>query len=273
MNARLVCALAITLALTACSRSESPAPAAETPPPAAHAATPGESTGESAAIQAALSNPSRFAGDAGEDAWRKSADVLAFMNVQPGMHVVDYLAGGGYYTELLSMLVGPEGRVYTYNNAEYTKYSGDTPAKRYANNRLGNVVTVTGAPESLAIEPSSLDAALFVQSYHDLHWKSKDWTPTDPAKSLAALVAALKPGATVVVVDHVAVAGSDPAVVVDSLHRIDPALVRKEFEAAGLVFDAESSILANSADDHTKSVFDESIRHKTDQFVYRFRKP
>lgn len=272
MNIRLASALIIATSLAACGRSETPAPHAEAPPASAPAAaTPPPDT---SAIKAAVENPSRFAGDASEDAWRKSADVLAFMNLEPGMHVVDYLAGGGYYTELMSAVVGPQGRVYAYNNDAYAKYSGDTPAKRYADNRLPNVVVVTGAPETLAIEPASLDAALMAQSYHDLHWKSKDWTPaTDPAKSLAALVAALKPGATVVVVDHVAVAGTDPARSVDAMHRIDPAVVRKDFETAGLVFDAESPLFQNATDDHTKPVFDESIRHKTDQFMYRFRKP
>ena len=271
MNIRLASALIVAVSLAACGRSETPAPQAEAPPAPVPPAT---SQADTSAIATALANPSRFAGDAADDTWRKSADVLAFMNLEPGMHVVDYLAGGGYYTELLSSIVGPQGRVYAYNNDAYAKYSGDTPAKRYADNRLPNVVVVTGAPETLAIEPASLDAALFVQSYHDLHWKSKDWTPpTDPAKSLAALVAALKPGATVVVIDHVAAAGTDPATSVDATHRIDPAVVRKDFEAAGLVFDAESQVFQNPADDHTKSVFDESIRHKTDQFMYRFRKP
>lgn len=269
-NIGIACALTIAASLAACGRTEQPAPQADAP---AVTAPPAVAQPDTSAIQAALTNPARFAGDAGEDAWRKSADVLAFMNVESGMHVVDYLAGGGYYTELLSAVVGPEGRVYAYNNDAYAKYSGDTPAKRYAANRLPNVVVVTGAPETLAIEPASLDAALMVQSYHDLHWISKDWTPTDPAKSLAALVAALKPGATVVVVDHVAPAGADPAKSVDAMHRIDPALVRREFEAAGLVFEAESPVFRNAADDHTKPVFDESIRHKTDQFMYRFRKP
>jgi len=57
------------------------------------------------------------------------------------------------------------------------------------------------------------------------------------------------------------------------VHRIDPAVVRREVEAAGFKFDGESKILANPADDHSKAVFDPSIRHHTDQFIYKFRKP
>jgi predicted methyltransferase len=224
------------------------------------------------AVQTALAAPDRFAGDREEDAWRKSAQVLALLDLKPGMHVIDYLAGGGYNTELLSRIVGPSGRVYAYNNPPYAKYAGDTPAKRYANHRLLNVVEVGGAPETLDLPPHSLDAALFVQSYHDLHWRPKDgsWN-TDPAKSLAQLAKAMKPGATVVVVDHVAAAGSDPAASVDALHRIVPAVLRKDFEAAGFRFDSSSDVLRNPADDHTKAVFDPAVRHHTDQVVYVFR--
>lgn len=271
-----ISSLLVACTLAACGQSQqnaqqSAAPAVpdEKPAIAAPAAAPAADT---AVIQAALSNPNRLASDTEEDAWRKASDVLSFLNVRPGMHVIDYLSGGGYYSELLSSIVGPTGQVIAYNNPAYAKFAGDKVAQRYADNRLPNVTQLTTPPEQLDLPPNSLDAALFVQSYHDLHWVSKDWTPTDPAQSLAKLVPALKSGAVVVVVDHVANAG-DPAKTVADLHRIDPAVVRREFEAAGLVFDAESPMFSNPADDHSKAVFDPSIRHKTDQFVFRFKKP
>jgi predicted methyltransferase len=49
--------------------------------------------------------------------------------------------------------------------------------------------------------------------------------------------------------------------------------VRKEIEAAGFVFEAQSDALKNIDDDHSRSVFDSSSRGRTDQFVFRFRKP
>jgi predicted methyltransferase len=265
----LATATLLTLSIAACARQEAPAPAPAAP------ASPAPTQSADGAFQAVLSNPNRFASDAAEDVWRKSPEVLAFLDVQPGQHVLDYLAGGGYYTELLSGVVGPNGRVYAYNNPEYVKYSGDVPGRRYANNRLPNVAVLSGAPEALTLDPASLDAVLFVQTYHDLHWRAKDgsWTPTDPAQSLARVVSALKPGGVAVVVDHVAATGADPADSVDATHRIDPAVVKREFEAAGLVLDAESPVFENATDDHTRPVFDEPIRHKTDQFMYRFRKP
>ncbi len=272
-----VSSLLLACTLAACGQSQqnaqqSTAPAASPENPATPAPT-AMPVADTAAIQAALSNPNRLAGDAEEDAWRKAPEVLSFLGVQPGMHVIDYLSGGGYYSELLASIVGPQGRVIAYNNPAYAKYSSEKTAQRYVDNRLPNVTPTTIAPEQLDLPPNSLDAALLVQSYHDLHWISEDWTPTDPAQSLAKLVPALKPGAVVVVIDHVAAAGGDPAQTVDALHRIDPAVVKREFEAAGLVFDAESPLFANPDDDHRKAVFDPSIRHKTDQFMYRFRKP
>lgn len=263
----------VVLAFAGCGKSQQEAQ----PPAAAPTATTqsGAPAADATTVQAAFTAPNRFAADSSEDSWRKSAEVLTFFDVQPGMHVIDYLAGGGYYTELLSTLVGPQGQVVAYNNAEYAKYAGDKPTQRYANNRLPNVVQLSGQTDEIALEPTSLDAALFVQSYHDLYWRPKDgsWKPVDPAQSLAKLVSALKPGAVVLVIDHVATPGGDTSQTVDALHRIDPAVVKRDFEAAGLVFDSESPILGNPADDHTKVVFDPAVSHKTDQFVYKFRKP
>lgn len=259
--------------LLACSK-----PQQETSPPESAQATAPEPAAapaaDAAAIDAAIANPNRLAGDKEQDSWRKPAVVLNYLELRPGMSVLDYMSAGGYYTELISNVVGPQGRVIAYNNAEYLKFAEDQPAKRYGDNRLANVAQLTTTVEDAPLDPASLDAALFVQSYHDLYWKSKDgsWPATDPARALAKVVPALKPGAVVVVVDHVAAAGGDPAVTVDATHRIDPAVIKRDFEAAGLVFDGESTQFQNPADDHTKPVFDDSIRHKTDQVIYKFRK-
>ena len=107
-----------------------------------------------------------------------------------------------------------------------------------------------------------------------MYWRPADgaWNRTDPKVMLSKLHAALKDDGVVVVQDHVAKPGGDAAQIVDKLHRIDPALVRRDFEAAGFKFDGESGTLKHEADDHTKLVFDPAIQGKTDQFIYRFRK-
>jgi predicted methyltransferase len=262
-----ILALAITLA--GCGKHES------TVAPKSSVASSAVPSADADVIEAAIHSPERLPGDADEDSWRHPQEVLAFLRVHRGERVLDYLAGGGYFTELLARAVGPDGQVIAYNNPAYLKYAADKPAQRYGNQRLANVAQLTTPPEELPLQANTIDAVLFFLAYHDLHWIAKkgEWTPTDPAKSLAQLVPALKPGATVVVVDHVAPEGSDPAQTVDAMHRIDPAIVRREFEAAGLVFDGESNVFRNPADDHTKPVFDESIRHHTDVFMFRFRKP
>ena len=269
---RLIFAL-VCATTAACGKQAEEAPAAMTQPDAAMPTAQDEAP--ASAINASIASADRLEADRDEDAWRKPDAVLKFLEVRPGMKVVDYLAGGGYYTELLARIVGPQGEVIAFNNPPYLKYSEKRVAERYTGDRLTNVAQLTTPPEVAPFEPNSLDAALFVQSYHDLYWRTKEasWTETDPAKALAALVPALKSGAVVVVVDHIAPAGSDPLTGVDALHRIDPAIVKRDFEAAGLKFDAESPVFSNPADDHTKAVFDDSIRHKTDQFMYRFRKP
>ena len=272
----LIAGAALAVSLTGCKRAETPTTATPiTSEPAAATATPAATgAADVAAIDTALANPARFAGDKDQDEQRKEKDILVFLGARPGMRVVDYFSAGGYNTELLSLIVGPQGQVIAYNNEPYLKFSGKQPGERYGNNRLPNVVQLTTKPEDAPFEANSLDAALFVNSYHDLHWRAKDdsWPKTDPAAALSKLVPALKQGAVVVVVDHVANPGGDPGAVADSLHRIDPDLIKRDFEAAGLTFESEANFLRNPQDDHTKPVFDDSIKGKTDRVVLRFTK-
>jgi predicted methyltransferase len=230
---------------------------------------------QSAAIDAAIASPERPAADRDQDERRKARNVLEFSGVESGMTILDAFSAGGYYTELLSRLVGPAGKVIAYNNPPYAKFAEKGIAARYAGDRLPNVRQVTSTIEELELAPASLDAVIFVMSYHDLYWRPADgsWPPTDPALLLGKLRAALKPGGVIVVQDHVATAGGDTAEVVDKLHRIDPAVVKADFAKAGFTLDGESDVLAHPDDAHTIMVFDEAIRGKTDQFLFRFRKP
>jgi len=230
---------------------------------------------QSAPVDAAIASPERPAADRDQDERRKARSVLEFSGIESGMTVLDAFSAGGYYTELLARLVGPAGKVIAYNNPPYAKFAEKGIAARYAGNRLPNVRQVTSTIEDLELAPESLDAVIFVMSYHDLYWRPADgsWPPTDPALLLGKLHAALEPGGVIVVQDHVATAGGDTAVVVDKLHRIDPAVVKADFAKAGFTLDGESDVLAHPDDAHTTLVFDEAIRGKTDQFLFRFRKP
>ena len=124
------------------------------------------------------------------------AEVLAFLGVAPGMRVVDMFSAGGYYTELLARTVGVKGQVIAYNNPPYAKFAEKGIAERYADGRLGNVQQVTAEVGDLQLAPASIDAALFVMSYHDAYWRPEDgsWNETDPAMLLERLFAGAQAG-------------------------------------------------------------------------------
>jgi predicted methyltransferase len=231
-------------------------------------------TGAVDAVRAVMNSPDRLAGDADADARRKPDQVLAFFGIRPGMVVLEMFAGGGYYTELLSGLVGNDGAVVAQNNAPYLQYTADEQALRFAPGRLPNVERLTAENNELSLDEGRFDAAIFTLAYHDVYWVNEDigWPAIDAPAMLAEIFASLKPGAVVGVVDHVAAAGSGPESV-QALHRIDPELLKADFEAAGFVFEAESDVLRNPADDHTLPMSAKEIRGKTDRFVYRFRRP
>lgn len=230
---------------------------------------------DAVAIAASIANPDRPAADRERDAWAKPQVVLSFLEARPGMQVIDYLAGDGYYSELLARIVGAKGRVIVFNNGGYASYIGQELAKRFAGKRVPNTLLKVTEIATLKLPPNSLDAALFVMSYHDVYFAPQGAAgPMGDASSMVAnLYTALKPGGIVVVQDHVAGAGSAPADSVNKLHRIDPSVVKRTFEQAGYKLEAQDGTFGNPADDHSKLVFDPAIRHKTDQILYRFRKP
>lgn len=219
-----------------------------------------------ASLATVLGDPGRTDADRARDSARKPAEVLDFAGVRPGWKVGEYTPGGGYFTRLLSPAVGGKGRVYAYPPDEIVRLSPNhlTDARATAAAApLKNVVVVTGATTAFSA-PEPLDLVLTVQNYHDLHTRYA--VAGAPAGFNAAVFKALKVGGRYVIVDH---RGDQP----DRLHRIDPAQVRREVEAAGFVFEASSDVLANPADPRTAGVFDPSIRGRTDQFALRFRKP
>ena len=224
-------------------------------------------------IAAAVADPGRSASDRERDANRKPAEMLAFAGVKVGDKVGDYAAGQGYFTRLFAAAVGPSGHVYATVPASLFQYQnivkGIADIDAYAKDHLNVSVTAASAIDS-ARYPEKLDLFWISQNYHDL--KDPFMGPVDMAAFNKAVFAALKPGGIYLVLDHVAAPGS-PADVTDTLHRIEPSVVRREVEAAGFKLVGESKLLANPSDPHDKGVFDASIRGKTDQFVLKFRKP
>jgi predicted methyltransferase len=247
-------ALALALALTACASQ----PAA--PPEAAALTT------SAPHIVAAVAAPARPAEDRARDADRKPAEMLAFAGITPGQRVADFIPGGGYFTRLFAVAVGAGGKVYALIPPPGAQRQ-DPPIREVAA-QYDNVEIVQQSFTTLTV-PEPCDVIFTAQNYHDLHLArfALDWAAVN-----RQIFAALKPGGVYVVVDHAAKPGADVSVA-DTLHRIDPAIVRRELEAAGFVYDGETDVLRNPADTRELGVFDPAIRGKTDQFALRFRKP
>jgi predicted methyltransferase len=208
------------------------------------------------------------------DASRKPAEVLAFMGLKRGDRALDLFTGTGYYAELMARASGPTGSATAWEPANFIndKARAELAALR---KRAPNVAVIVGSANAISLPDGAYDFAMIHLNYHDTYWESAryNFPRIDPEAFLAAVYRSLKPGGTMAVVDHVANPGGDTRAVVESLHRIDPATLRSDFERAGFVFEAESSLLRNPADDHSKNVFNPEIRGKTDRLVYRFRKP
>ena len=219
-------------------------------------------------LRAAVAHPDRDLEARQRDGNRRPAEVLAFFEIEPGMKVVDLMAGGGYYTEIVARAVGSDGAVYAQ----------DAPwkIKKYGERRLTEVRSKPGLEhvkrwvqelDDPKLPEGQLDAALLILFYHDTFWLEVDRVAMN-----RALFRALVPGGVFGVIDHTAEPGSGTRDA-ETLHRGDPELVKEEILAAGFVLEEESDLLRNPQDDRTRNVFAPFLRGKTDRFVYRFRKP
>lgn len=257
---RFLLAAAGAFLLTACGQQLAEAPA----PPAA------EVTADAPHIQAAIADARRPQEDRDRDLNRRPADMLAFAQIEPGDRVADIFPGGGYFTRLFAVAVGDEGRVYPTIRPDGVAGEFETPilevAAQYPNAAMART------PYDALAYPEPVDVVFTAQNYHDMYLTA--YGLGDAAEMNRTAFAALRPGGYYIVLDHAAVDGSATETDAQTAtHRIDQATVRREVEAAGFVFDGELNVLRNPADARTISVFDPSIRGRTDQFVMRFRKP
>lgn len=234
----------------------------------------GASAAEPSPYAAAVAAPARPAKASELDESRKPAEVLAFLGLEPGMIAADLITGTGYWAEIMGHVVGPQGQVIAYQPEQFYTDADSKAAWSALEARVPSVKEARYRFDAFAPPAASLDFAIINLSYHDIYWTSERFKipTTDPIAYVAALYAGMKPGGVVGVIDHVG-EGSDTRALVDKLHRIDPAVVRADFERAGFVLAGTSDILANPDDDHTKLVFDPAIRGKTDRFLFKFVKP
>jgi predicted methyltransferase len=217
-------------------------------------------------MRAALASPERSAENKARDEGRKPIETVKFFGIKTGDTVVDMIAVGGWFTVVLSAAVGPTGHVYSQN----PPFVPESDAEKAQLKRLGNAeaLRVTFAQAGLV---NKVDAVVTAMNLHDIYNGFQDQPKGEPAavELLKAIYSALKPGGTLGLIDHVGVEGQDNA----KLHRMLPQQARDAITKAGFTIEAESKLLANSSDDHTKGVFDPAVRGHTDQFVIRARKP
>jgi len=217
-----------------------------------------------------LSSSARNEGDSARDAGRKPVEVLRFLGIGSGDSVIDLMAAGGWYTEVLAMAVGQDGRVVAQNPEWILAFRERANEKaleaRLANGRLPNVSRLDIEYAEMGPDNGSFDAAMSALNFHDAYYLV---SPEGAAEFLRAVFSVLKPGGVLGIIDHAGNPDGDNK----SLHRIDKALAIELATAAGFVVEGDSDLLANPADDHTQGVFSEGLRGQTDRFLLKLRKP
>jgi predicted methyltransferase len=225
----------------------------------------------SAAVMAAVADAGRPAADTARDENRKPAQVIAVSGLKAGDTVAELGSAGGYYTRILSKVVGPRGKVVAVVNgpglvARPTSADG-IKALAATDSNINVVVDDYTTLAALAAMPKKVDMIWTTDNYHDFHNAMPDMAAFDKA-----VFNALKPGGFFFVEDHAAAPGAG-ATVTKTLHRIEPATVRAEVTAAGFKLVRTSDVLAHPEDDHTKQNAETSIRGHSDRFIMVFQKP
>lgn len=265
---RLLPALLAGLLLAACGGDKQPA-TSETGTPDAGTAAPATQA-PALDLAALLESESRSAADRARDAGRKPAAVIEILGIAPGMRVIDIIAAGGWYTEVLSLAVGPDGRVVAHNPPAVLQMRDGANEKalseRLANNRLPNVARLDKDIADLAPEDGPFDAALTALNLHDVYNRNGEEAAVGMMRIVHSI---LKPGGVFGVIDHEGNEGQDNVAV----HRMLKSDAIRMAEAAGFVVEADSGILHVHSDDRTQHVFAEGIRGKTHRFFLKLRKP
>jgi predicted methyltransferase len=225
-------------------------------------------------VSAAVAAAGRTPDNVKLDESRKPAEVLKFLGLRSGMSAVDLFGGNKYWSEIMAPAVGPKGKVLVWEPTQF--YSADSKkAFEEFEAKHSNVSIVSTPFEAISLPKNSADFVMLNLNYHDTYWVSQKYgvVQMDPNAFLKVVYDAMKPGAVIGVIDHVANPGGDTRATVDKFHRIDPEVVKADFKRAGFVLAGESKLLANPADDHSLLVFDPKIKGKTDRFIFKFKKP
>jgi predicted methyltransferase len=225
-----------------------------------------------APIEKSVASPERTAADRERDKRDKPAEVMAFAGVRPGMVVADIFAAGGYYSELLAGVVGPQGKVLAVNNVPYATYSKDNIKERFTEGRLKNVERRLVEASYMNIAPKSVDLVVIIMAYHDAWWieEKEGWPEINTDGFLESINRMLKPGGKLLIVDHNAAPGSGREAA-SKLHRLNEDWAKKSITSHGFVFEKAYDGLRNPGDQLDKMVYDPAVKGKTDRYVHLYR--
>lgn len=215
-------------------------------------------------IRKAVESPGRGSDARDRDANRLPAEVLALSGIKPGDSIIEFAGFGQYYTTMMSDIVGDDGSIVMFDLPYTEARAGDASRAFTASHANTDYVLVNYNDIDL---PQNADLAFNVLYYHDLPLND-----IDTAVLNQRIYDALKPGGIFMIIDHNARAGSGTTDT-ESLHRIDPEVIKQQLTAVGFILAAESDLLAHPEDDHTQMVFTPGVRGLTDRTVYKFQKP
>ena len=223
-----------------------------------------------AAVASTLRSPDNVKLDAG----RKPDQVLAFLGLKPAMQVLDLFGANAYWAEITSPVVGAKGHVTVWMPTQFFPEKRKQSFAAFMTTHP-NVSIVSSPFEAPDLPKNYADFVILNDNYHDSYWQNPklNLPQMDPNAFLKAVYASMKPGATIGVIDHIALPNSDTRATVDKYHRIDPNVVKGDFKRAGFVFVGSSDILRNPADTHDVEVHDPKILGHTDRFIFLFKKP
>jgi precorrin-6B methylase 2 len=160
--------------------------------------------------------------EARREAWQNVPKILEALGVVPGAVVADVGAGDGFFTVRLARAVGTNGRVHAVDVSSRVL---EKLRARVADERLSNVVVTEGSAWDPRLATGTLDAALIVNSYHEM---------TEYRAILTNLRQALKPEGRLVIIEPISAKRRDePRDVQTKQHEIGAEYVQQEAREAG----------------------------------------
>lgn len=197
-------------------------------------------------IAAAIASPARTPANVQRDRYRHPAETLAFFGVKPTQTVVEFIPGGGWYTEILAPMVKGRGQYVALvptSQAERTRTMLTEKAAQFGPARVETVDFATGAT---TIQPGTADVVLTFRNVHNLLMSPN---AAAPANTFKTFYAALKPGGVLGIVDHRLPEEMDTAKEKSSGY-IKRSTVLRLAQEAGFRLAGESNVNANPKDTH-----------------------